>query len=68
MPEGCSGGGEGLQNDGDEKREEAQGREEMKKGWMERGEEGEGERRGSDIDTQSKAQKKGEKKREKLVV
>lgn len=30
MPEGWGGGGEGLQNDGDEKRQEVQGRERRK--------------------------------------
>lgn len=38
MPEGWSGGGEGLQNDGDEKREEMEGserREIQRKGWRE---------------------------------
>lgn len=43
MPEGWGGGGKGLQNDGDEKRQEVQGRERRKKdgsredGWSEEG-------------------------------
>lgn len=61
MPEGWGGGGEGLQDDGNEKREEAQGREKGRKmdgsrGGIERGRFEEG----SDIDTQSKPKREEE--------
>lgn len=62
MPEGWGGGGEGLQDDGNEKREEAQGREKGRKMDESRGgiEQGRFEE-GSDIDTQSKVKKRRRK-------